>query len=340
MLKGINNMKKTQATTKKMLPVYILEILKKYTDAEHVFTQKEIAQKLKEDCELEIERKAIGRNIKLLCEADYEIETRNGKGFCFLGRPFEDTELRFLIDCVRFSRCVNKSVADSMCRRLAEFGTVTFREETQLLEIVSPDNKNKTIALFHTIDVLKKAIFNNRKVAFQYFEYRTDKNLQPAWDEWLIVSPRELVYPDGNYYLIGQIEGKNAFTNFQLDKVRNAKLLKEGCDKNLALDLKQYLSAHPLMYSGEPLTAILKVKRFLMHSVWEFFGADVTALEEGNSEKPNWIEITVHADSQSIMEFALDNGYFAEVLSPDALRRDLKEMAHDMFKKYSNAQVE
>ncbi len=328
-------MEKIETTAKKLLPVYILEVLKKFSDAEHVLTQEQIAGKIESEFSLKVERKAIGRNMKLLGEAGYEIDSPNGKGYYYSGRLFDDTELRLLIDGVRFSRHVNKSVSNSLCQRLAGMGTVGFRKEIQLLEDVFPDSKMKTMELFHTIDVLKKAVSAHRKVAFRYFEYGVDGTLQAVWDESLVISPYELVYSNGNYYLIGQIEGNTGFTNFRLDKVKDAKLLKEECAKSLKLNMKKYLSAHPLMYSGEPVTATMRVNRFLMDSVWDFFGENIAVTDKGGNEDPDRIEVTVFADRWSIMEFALNNGYFAEVLSPALLRRNLREMARDALKKYS-----
>lgn len=330
-------MAKEETTAKKLLPIFLFEVLKKYTDAEHVLTQNKIAQKIEEEYGLKIERKAIGRNIKLLCEAGYEIETRNGKGFCFLGRLFEDTELWLLIDGIRLSRHVNKQIADSICLRLAELGTVGFREENSIKD-VSSFARNNTIELFHSIDVLKNAIFRGKKVAFRYFEYGVDGKFQSVWDEKIIVSPRELVYSNGNYYLIGQIEGNDGFTNFRLEKIKDIKRLKTDCNQFLELNLKQYLSEHPLMYCGEPLTAKMKVKRFLMDSVWEFFGNEVMVIDSDGDEDLDWVEVTVCADRWAILEFALNNGSFAEVLSPKSLRQRLRKMAYDILEKYSDLQ--
>ena len=41
---------------KKMLNIYILEILKRYTDAEHRFSQKDIQKKLEDEYEMVVDR--------------------------------------------------------------------------------------------------------------------------------------------------------------------------------------------------------------------------------------------------------------------------------------------
>ena len=59
---------------KKFLIIYILEILKKYTDENHRLSQKEIIDILKKDYDMTVERKAIRRNIINLIELGYNIE--------------------------------------------------------------------------------------------------------------------------------------------------------------------------------------------------------------------------------------------------------------------------
>ena len=59
---------------KKLLIVNILDILRKYTDAEHTLSQRDIADILKSEYGMTADRKAIRRNIIDLIEAGYEIE--------------------------------------------------------------------------------------------------------------------------------------------------------------------------------------------------------------------------------------------------------------------------
>ncbi|MBR6015470.1 MAG: WYL domain-containing protein, partial [Firmicutes bacterium] len=54
---------------KKMALLRILQILEEDTDMEHHLTQEQIAAKLERDYGIEMERKAIGRNLALLDEA-------------------------------------------------------------------------------------------------------------------------------------------------------------------------------------------------------------------------------------------------------------------------------
>ena len=91
---------------KKTLIVRLYQVLYEYSDAEHPLTQSEIIDLLDKNYGVEAERKAIGRNVSCLMEMGVDIvNTRKG---CYLAeRPFENSELRILIDSVLCSRHIN-----------------------------------------------------------------------------------------------------------------------------------------------------------------------------------------------------------------------------------------
>ena len=104
---------------KKLLIFNILDILKKYSDADHRLSQKEIEDILKAEYNMVTDRKAIKRNLMNLIDFGYEIEyseyvrmvpnakTGEREESCvlsdfYLVREFTDGELRLLIDSLLF----------------------------------------------------------------------------------------------------------------------------------------------------------------------------------------------------------------------------------------------
>ena len=79
---------------KKLYIMYILEILKKYSDDRHRLRQQDIIDIMKKDYDVSCERKAVARNISDLQELGYDIETDGG--YYLAERDFEDSELRLL----------------------------------------------------------------------------------------------------------------------------------------------------------------------------------------------------------------------------------------------------
>ena len=61
---------------KKLLILYILDILQKYSDEEHRLSQKDIQDILKKEYEMPVDRKAVKRNLLNLIEYGSNIEYR------------------------------------------------------------------------------------------------------------------------------------------------------------------------------------------------------------------------------------------------------------------------
>ncbi len=62
---------------KKLLIINILNILKKYTDVNHRLSQKEIVELLQKEYSMEVNRKAVKRNLMNLIDFGYPISTAN-----------------------------------------------------------------------------------------------------------------------------------------------------------------------------------------------------------------------------------------------------------------------
>ena len=100
---------------KKMMILYILDILRKYTDADHRLSQREIEDILRTEYNMPADRKSVRRNLMNLIDSGYNIEysesvrmvpnTKTGEleesyilSDFYLSRDFTDGELRLLID--------------------------------------------------------------------------------------------------------------------------------------------------------------------------------------------------------------------------------------------------
>ena len=59
---------------KKLLPMLILDILRKYTDAEHKLSQRDIRDILRDEYDMTSDRKSVRRNLGALMEMGWPIE--------------------------------------------------------------------------------------------------------------------------------------------------------------------------------------------------------------------------------------------------------------------------
>ena len=103
-----------EVMSKKLLVINILDILNKYSDAEHRLKQKDFIDILRKEYGMEVDRKAVRRNLSYLLECGYDIEyteqirtKKNGEQETiytdwYIERTFSTSEVRLLIDSLLF----------------------------------------------------------------------------------------------------------------------------------------------------------------------------------------------------------------------------------------------
>ena len=98
--------------SQKATALCIYEILKKYSDEHHVLTTDKIREKLKIIYDVDMERRAIYRNIEALRSMGIEISDYkdNYEGYYLMERDFELSEVRLLCDAV--------ASRDACCKKL------------------------------------------------------------------------------------------------------------------------------------------------------------------------------------------------------------------------------
>lgn len=114
----------TSSGNKSLLILYVLDILKEYTDDKHFLTQKQIKDKLETLYGIDCDRKTVAEKLEALGVAGYDI-VKNSGGGCYLGtREFEPSEISFLIDAVFSSKSIDaknsKALAEKIIRKFEQ----------------------------------------------------------------------------------------------------------------------------------------------------------------------------------------------------------------------------
>ena len=102
---------------KKLALLRIWQILLKHSDYDHPLTQEDIIDYLYKEYGIEMERKAIGKNISDLRDAGIDIGSRRA-GSYIDSRDFEDSELRLLIDGVLQSKHITAKHSKDLIEKL------------------------------------------------------------------------------------------------------------------------------------------------------------------------------------------------------------------------------
>lgn len=324
-----------QKDNKKNLILYILDILKDYSDINHPLLQKDIVRLLQSEYQMSCDRRSVKNNILSLIDFGYDINMENG--YYLETREFEDAELRMLIDSVLFSKTFSTRQAKNLINKLKGMSNKYFNAKVahinNLPELQHAENKQ----VLYSLDTLNDAISQKRKVSFIYNSYGTDFKLHPRREEVYIVNPYQLVANNGRYYLIGNYDKYDNVSHYRVDRITNVTILNEKVkDPKLVQEwergfsLPKHMAEHIYMFSGKSIGVKLKVRRSLMTDLIDWFGKDFQIL----NEQEEFMEIHVKCNETAMKFWALQYGPYVEVLEPATLRNTVKESVRDMYFKY------
>ena len=338
---------------KKLLIINILDILNRYSDAEHRLSGQDILGFLEKDYSMKADRKAVKRNLMNLIEFGCNIEysetirkNKNGEeeiiySDWYLVRDFTDAELRLLIDGLLFSKHIPYSQCKELIGKLKGLSNKYF--ETKVRHVRNlPENMPVNRQLFLTIEVLDEAINEGRQVSFHYNDYGTDKKLHlrrtsEGKIREYIINPYQIVATNGRYYLICNYDKYDDVANYRLDKITNIRLLKSRRKsmKNVSslekgLDLPKHMAEHIYMFSGKSIAVKFRAESYLVGQIIDWFGRDV----QFSNDTGNTVDIRVDVNEQAMVFWALQYGQHMEVLEPLQLREKVKNAITEIAAKY------
>lgn len=277
------------ARPKKMMNMYIFDILRRNTDAEHPMTQREIQKRLESDYDMTVDRKAVKANLEdLINDGSYNIEyatkirlTPNRltgeveknevlTGF-YYDNIFTDSELRLLMDSVLFSRSIPTNNKKEMLGKLKDLSNKYFKFSTANIQSYESVDREMNRELFYTIEVLDEAISKGLQVKFLYNEYCADKKLHHRKNEdgdvrEYIINPYTMAANGGKYYLICNYDKYDNLSHYRIDRISNIEILetprkpKNQVEELVGLDVAKYMQEHIFMFGGKSIRANVDFK--------------------------------------------------------------------------------
>ena len=287
----------TDEPPKKLLIVYILDILQKYSDAEHPLTKAGIKQILAEKYFMEIDVKAVARNLKSLeminkrvkCKEAKRIN-KNGKeeiyryGF-YYEHEFDDVELRLLVDSVMYQMHMPKKTRKDLIDKLIGLSNIYFKNKMKHIIYIS-DYAPENISFYKNIRVLAEAINSCKKVCFKYCNYDIDLKLHPrknshGKERIYVVSPYKLAVQNGRYYLIGNYDRYDDICNYRVDRIKRIEMLdiparsERELNQNGMVNLAEYMEQHLYMFSGKLVRARFRAKPYMLNDFVDSFRKNI-----------------------------------------------------------------
>ena len=320
---------------KKALNMLILEILEQYTDSDHPLTQMEIVDLLEKNYGVPCTRQTVKNNLMLLGEMGYEISMEGG--ICLMSRQFENAELRMLIDSVLFSRTLSGEEAERLIKKLTAFGNKYFHAKVKhvchLPKLIHSDNTD----VLRNLDVLNDAIEQGRKVRFTYNSYGKDFQLHPRRKKPYIVNPYQMVANQGRYYLLCSYDTSNRLSHYRLDYMTKLEMLDEKVkpmdqmeDFVQGYSLPKHMEEHIYMFSGPSVQVKMRVSEHMIGALIDWFGKKFRIVQE----EADKLIVSVACNEMAMKYWALQYGQYAEILEPESLRDEIREVVDCMASYY------
>lgn len=333
---------------KKLLIIRIMQILEYYSDANHPLKQEDIIKLLEDDYDIKPDRKAVGRNIRLLQDmfekesatktvTAIEIETDRRKG-TFLGkRLFEDSELRLLIDGVLASKHISEKYTKDLIEKLCSLSNKYFKSNVKHVYSIKDWDKTENKALFYNIDVIDEAIEQGRQIIFDYNMYGVDKKLNRTSTQ--TASPYQLILHNQHYYLMFLNEKYKTIGHYRVDKITNINIteapvtpLRSIKGYESGIDYKKYSCALPYIFNDEITSITFECPKWVVDQVVDWFGKNIVV----NQIAEKTCSVTVYSSLRAMEYWAMQYLKYVEIKSPQILRERIKNNLLAAQEKYKN----
>lgn len=314
-----------RSANQKLKLLYLNKILLENTDNEHGLSLQQITDMLA-SYGITAERKSLYDDFEALRLFGVDVETRRGKHTeYYVGeRDFQLPELKLLVDSVQSSKFITKSKSDELICKLEALASRYDAQKLHRQVYVANRVKTMNESIYYLVDELYEAIFSNRSVSFQYFDWNTKKEKILRHDgKRYNVSPFALTYDDENYYLIAYDHEKNMIRHFRVDKITCMKVsseAREGRELFEKFDIAKYTGRHFSMYAGEDTLVRFECDSSLASVIIDRFGRDITFFDKGDK-----FEFSAHVSlSPVFFGWVMSFGNRLRVLAPELAVEKLK----------------
>lgn len=325
-----------KSSGQKLKLLYLEKILNERTDETHPMTLVELSDALAA-YGVSAERKSLYSDLEELRTFGVDVVGQKAKGYGYYigSRLFEVPELTMMVDAVQSAKFITHKKSAALIKKLESL--CSKYEAQNLQRQVYVQNRVKTMneSIYYNVDKISLGIAEGKKISFQYFEYNVKKERVPRRDgERYLISPFALCWDDENYYLIAFDSEADKIKHFRVDKmmaIRVENERRDGAEQAEKLDVALYSKSVFGMYGGSSADVSLRFDNSLVGVVIDRFGKEVSIRADGDAHFIASLKVEL---SPIFLGWLFQFGDKVEVLSPPAVKEQLRAQAEKILKKY------
>ena len=318
----------------KLKILYIIDILRKFSDEEHPINASEICDRLAA-LGVKAERKAIYDDIDNLIFYGFDIiKTHSPRtGYFLASREFELPEIYLLTDAVQSADFITPKKTREL---VAKLEAMMSKEQAKAREnsiYIEYKNKCDNEEIYFSIDTLRQAIESGKKVTLKYRTRQIDENRKITVNEREFkLSPYALIWMEDHYYLVCNNEKYDNLMHLRLDRMKTVRCLDEKfrhfsevCSYKDRFDTADYALKTFNMFGGELCEIELSCNSKILEQVIDRFGDKIHVIGAENRRFSFRIKGLV---SEGLVGWIMEFGGDIEVVAPQSLR----DMIYDKIK--------
>lgn len=316
-----------------ILSFRVYQILLEYSDGDHALPMGELLHLLRTKYGLRCDRRSVYAALDRLRVMGCHIPEYqdDGEGYRLLSRSLEPSEVRLLSDAVSAFPGISQRQCERLLEKLRRGLSRWQRERCRPLVTGAPW-RGLNQETFLSVEVLEEAVSRRCQVEFQYMEYGMDKRLHPRRERPYRVSPYDLCFTNGNYYLLCRYQGAKDISHYRVDRIGSPVLLENQSAEPLTpgLDLERYVRERVYPFPGEAVRAVLRCEGDLLSDVLDRFGTEAQLRDNGDGT----FDATVFTGAAGLKFWALQYAAACQVLEPVSLRQEIGGALRTGWEKY------
>lgn len=309
--------------------LYVLNVLKKYSNEEHILSSNKIKDLIEEEYNVSIDSRTVRRNINLLIEKfNYDIEKyeENNKGYFIRRDPdieFENGELSAILNTFAYSNFIPEKMSDSIIDKCLNMMDIYEKDKYKNYKASIKNTRTDNKEIIKNIEDINEAIFNKKKITFDYYKYELNKKLEANLDKSVKTSPYKLIYALQKFYLICLDDGKKELYSYRLDRMKNIKITNDKINNKFdENEIDFFIKSNVNMLSGETEKIEIECDMSILDNVVELYGKDIK-LKKIDDHK---FYASFYTTIKGFRYWCLRNIETVKVLSPESLVKDIKKV--------------
>ena len=189
--------------------------------------------------------------------------------------------------------------------------------------VYSDSVKTQNREIVKNIEDITEAIYNKKKIKFDYFKYELNPRINNVNTGERKLSPYAIVYQLQQMYVVGLKEGKDTLYTYRIDRMKNIRITNEEVSNKISTDdVDNFVKSTVSMFgcTGVEIEVICDLK--LLDNVIDEFGeSSIIRLYDKDH-----FSLKINKDLEGFKRYVLRNLDMVKVIKPVKLKNEIEEI--------------